>query len=103
MTRSKVGLPPLSTRKASCISRGPSIETPTRKSFSLRKAAHSSSIRVALVCMVLRICLARGSGAPLELERRAGRSRCPIMVGSPPWKATTTSSAPRCAASSWPT
>ena len=44
---------PLSFRYLSCISSGPSMETPTRKPFSLKKSAHSLSSRTPLVWTVL--------------------------------------------------
>lgn len=40
--------------------------------------------------------------APLEASRVSAKKSMPIRVGSPPWKATTTSSTPRWAARNWP-
>ena len=96
MTRSKLPFPPLSTRYVSWISLGPSIETPTRTSCSLKNAAHSSSMSVAFVWIVyvIRWCGIRYFSAS-STERR--KKSTPIIVGSPPCQATVTSGEPACA------
>ena len=71
MTRSKVSLPPLFDTISVVQVPRPVIDRPTRKLFSLKKAAHSSSSLVALVCIVLRNLLPRPAYCFGQRERRA--------------------------------
>ncbi len=84
------------TRYASCISRGPSIEMPTRKSFALKNAAQSASSSVPFVWIVYD---ARCPGFRYSRASSTDRSKksSPIIVGSPPCHAIVTSGTVACA------
>src|SRR5262245_25541959 len=81
-------------RYASCIAGGPSIERPTRKDSSWRNAAHSSSSRVPLVCIVN--CIGRSPATSRAYATARRKKSTPRSVGSPPWNARSTSGV-RCA------
>ena len=69
--------PPLVRRKVSWISRGPSIEIPTRKSCSLKNAAHSVVELVPLVWIVYSGSLPRLQVLRRPARRSGGRTRAP--------------------------
>lgn len=76
----------------SWISRGPSIEIATRKSFSSTNASNSSSISIPLVGNVFST-RRPGLAYPRSSWTEPRTKPAPVIVGSEPCQATTTSSA----------
>ena len=76
------------------------MDSPTRKSLSRKKRAHSASINVPLVWTVLTMRWP-GRAWRRSYSRERRKKSSPMSVGSPPCQATVTSGAGPCASISW--